>query len=96
MRYLPNAKNKAFVYTCAIVALGVYGIPRIPSLQPGIEGTFSMVWILFSVLALASNLYFLVGADKERSRMLETYEIKGTNHRDHPDEGLDTQHRRAH
>lgn len=75
----PTDKNKAFVYVCALVTLGVYAIPRLPALQRGLAGTFSMVWILFAVLSLSANLYFLFGADKERSRMLETYEIQGNN-----------------
>lgn len=71
-----NASSKAFIYICCLVALCVYGIPRIPTLQHGIAGTFSSVWILFAGLALAANLYFFLGADKERSRMLEEQESK--------------------
>jgi hypothetical protein len=74
-RYVPNAKSRAFVYVCALIALLAYAIPRIPSLKPGLGGTFSMVWLLFVALAVASNLYFLFGADKERSKMLEVREI---------------------
>lgn len=68
---VPNARNRAVVYTCALVAMGAYAVPRIPKLQHGLPGSFSMVWILFALLALAANVYFMVGADKERSRMLE-------------------------
>ncbi|MCL6444876.1 MAG: hypothetical protein K6T83_15720 [Alicyclobacillus sp.] len=69
---VPNAKSRAFVYTCALVSLLVYGLPHIPKLQHGIAGTFSILWILFAGLAVAANLYFLLGADKERIRQLET------------------------
>lgn len=95
LRKVPNGKNKAFVYVCAIIALGIYGIPKIPSLHPGMGGTFSMVWILFGVLALAANMYFLVGADKERSRMLETYAINSRSASERTNE-VDTERRRAH
>jgi hypothetical protein len=71
-----HAKRRAFANTCAIVALSVYGIPRIPRLHPGLDGTFSTVWILFAALAVAANLYFLVGADKERSQQLERQEAE--------------------
>jgi hypothetical protein len=74
MRTVPQSKRRAFVNTCAIVALSVYGIPRIPRLHPGLDGTFSTIWILFAALAVAANLYFLVGADKERSQQLERQE----------------------
>ncbi|KPV39912.1 hypothetical protein [Alicyclobacillus ferrooxydans] len=72
LRHVPHARNRAVVYTCAVVSMVAYAIPRIPKLEHGVAGTFSMVWILFAVLALAANIYFLVGADKERSRMLES------------------------
>jgi hypothetical protein len=66
-----NARNRAIVYASSLLALGIYALPKIPALQPGLSGTFSMVWILFAILALASNLYFMFGADQERSRLLE-------------------------
>lgn len=77
-RRAPNRRT-ALIYTCALIALGVYAIPNLlPELHPGIAGSFSVLWILFAGLALAANLYFLFGADKERSRMLEeieTYQV---------------------
>ena len=76
LRHVPHARNRAVVYTCAVVSMVAYAIPRIPKLEHGIAGTFSMVWIFFAVLALASNVYFMVGADKERSRMLESQSLR--------------------
>ncbi len=74
-RRRPNRRT-AFIYTCALIALGVYAIPNLlPELHPGIAGSFSVLWILFAGLALAANLYFLFGADRERSRMLEEIEV---------------------
>lgn len=72
---VPNTKNRAIVYSCALIALGAYAIPRLPRLEHGLPGTFSMIWILFALLAFSANIYFMVGADKERSRMLESHEI---------------------
>ncbi|OFW78528.1 MAG: hypothetical protein A2201_10050, partial [Alicyclobacillus sp. RIFOXYA1_FULL_53_8] len=61
-----NSRGRALIYLSALIALGVYAIPKLPSLQPGIAGTFSMLWISALGLAVAANLYFLVGADVER------------------------------
>jgi len=66
-----HPKSRAFIYFCAILALMFYAVPKIPALHRGLGGTFSMVWILFAGLALSANLYFMVGADKERSQLLE-------------------------
>ncbi|MBX6351970.1 MAG: hypothetical protein IRZ10_01445 [Thermoflavifilum sp.] len=71
MRHVPYARQRAITYTCCLLAILVYAIPRIPPLAHGIAGTFSFLWILFAALAVAANVYFLVGADQERSRMLE-------------------------
>lgn len=68
-----SPRRRAAVYTSALVALGVYGLPRLPALHHGLAGSFSVLWILFAGLAVASNLYFLFGADRERSRDLEMY-----------------------
>lgn len=76
MRYVPHARNRAIVYICALVSMIAYAIPRIPPLRHGLSGSFSMIWILFALLALTSNVYFLVGADKERSRMLESESLR--------------------
>lgn len=66
-----NGRRNALIYTCAAVALGVYGIPRLPKMAHGLSGTFSVVWILFLALCVGANLYFLLGTDKERARLLE-------------------------
>lgn len=72
-----NSRSRAFVYLAALVAMAVYAIPQLPKLKPGIAGTFSMVWILFLILAIAANVYFMVGADVERRRMLEEQAVVG-------------------
>ncbi|SFU46618.1 hypothetical protein [Alicyclobacillus macrosporangiidus] len=75
MKEVPYTKHRAMVYSCALVGLAVYALPRLPALRPGLGGTFTVLWILVTALVLSANLYFLVGADKERSRMLEEMEI---------------------
>ncbi|MCL6517661.1 MAG: hypothetical protein K6T67_11990 [Alicyclobacillus sp.] len=75
MKDVPHARNRALVYSCALVGLTAYALPRLPELKPGLGGTFTVLWILVTALALSANIYFLVGADKERSRMLEELEI---------------------
>jgi len=92
MAVLTRPKQRAVVYTCCALALVAYGVPKIPALHPGIGGTFTALWILFAALAIAANMYFLVGADRERSRMLEANAAKpvgltGTE--------MDSLHRRA-
>ena len=73
--FVPNRRSKAVVYACSLIALGAYAVPRLPRLQPGLPGTFAMLWILFAVLALAANLYFMLGADEERKHMLEEKDL---------------------
>lgn len=70
------SQRTALIYALALVALLAYALPRIPALRPGLPGTFSVLWIIFAGLALAANVYFFVGADKERSKMLEELETK--------------------
>lgn len=66
-----NGREKAFVYTCALVALSVYAVPRLPRMTHGLAGTFTVLWLLFVALCVGANLYFLIGADKERKRLLD-------------------------
>jgi|UPI00082C57C6 hypothetical protein len=66
-----GGRRNALIYTCAAVAIGVYGIPRLPHMTHGVQGTFSVVWILFLALCIGANLYFSLGTDKERARQLE-------------------------
>jgi hypothetical protein len=69
-----QGRRKLFVYTCTIVAMVAYALPKLPQLHHGLDGSFAMLWIMFAALAVAANVYFLVGADRERSRMLEQRE----------------------
>lgn len=66
-----HPKRRAAVYTLTLLALLAYALPQLPALRHGLAGTFSFLWILFAGLAVAANLYFLFGADRERSRNLD-------------------------
>ncbi|GGJ11487.1 hypothetical protein GCM10010885_21010 [Alicyclobacillus cellulosilyticus] len=77
---MARSRVRSFVYACALLSLLAYGVPRLPALRPGWAGTFSMLWILFAGLAFAANVYFAVGADRERSRMLAEKEIAPAPH----------------
>ncbi len=71
VKSMNRAKEKGLLYLISLLALAIYGIPHIPQIHPGISGTFSFLWIMLTALVIAANLYFLVGADQERSRMLD-------------------------
>ncbi|MBX5437159.1 MAG: hypothetical protein IRZ33_08075 [Alicyclobacillaceae bacterium] len=75
LRTVPYAKTRALVNACALVSLTVYALPRLPGLRSGVAGSFTVAWMLFVALAVAANLYFLFGADQERSRQLEMQDI---------------------
>ncbi|MCL6548078.1 MAG: hypothetical protein K6T30_04115 [Alicyclobacillus sp.] len=80
MRYVPRSRTRALLNSCALIAVTVYALPRLPQLHPGLPGSFAALWICFAGLAIAANLYFLVGADAERSRMLEAQELRTAAH----------------
>ncbi|EPZ47482.1 MULTISPECIES: hypothetical protein [Alicyclobacillus] len=71
-----NSRQKSLIYTCALIGLTVYGVPKLPKLAHGMAGTFTVVWLLFVALCVGANLYFLFGADKERKRLLEQQEVE--------------------
>ncbi|WP_367306938.1 hypothetical protein [Alicyclobacillus acidocaldarius] len=66
-----QVRRYSAIYGLAALALAAYGVPRLPKLQHGLAGTFSALWLLLLALYMAANLYFLLGADRERARQLE-------------------------
>ncbi|SIS55642.1 hypothetical protein [Alicyclobacillus vulcanalis] len=66
-----QVRRTSAIYGLAALALAVYGVPRLPKLEHGVAGTFSALWMLFLALFIGANLYFLLGADRERARQLE-------------------------
>jgi hypothetical protein len=70
-----NGRQKSFIYTCALVGLTIYAVPRLPHLAHGMGGTFTAVWLLFVALCVGANLYFLFGADKERRKLLDEHDL---------------------
>ncbi|SDW11062.1 hypothetical protein SAMN04489725_10261 [Alicyclobacillus hesperidum] len=69
-------RRQSIIYTCAAIALGAYGIPRLPRMSHGIAGTFTAAWMLVLALSICANLYFVLGADKERKRLLEEQQYR--------------------
>ncbi|WP_018132004.1 hypothetical protein [Effusibacillus pohliae] len=59
---------RSFVYMGLGLAMLFYAIPQLPKLSWSLAGAFSVVWLLFGVLAVGANLYYLIGVDKERKR----------------------------
>lgn len=71
-----NGRQKALLYTSALIGLTVFGVPRLPRLEHGEAGAFTLLWLLFVALCVGANLYFLFGADKERKQQLERQEYE--------------------
>ncbi|MFC4767793.1 hypothetical protein [Effusibacillus consociatus] len=62
---------RSFVYMGLGLAVLFYAIPQLPEVSWSAGGVFSVVWLLFGVLIIAANLYYLIGVDKERKRRLQ-------------------------
>ncbi|GAX89460.1 hypothetical protein [Effusibacillus lacus] len=59
---------RSFMYMGLGLAVIFYAIPQLPGLSWSLGGVFSVVWLLFGILVVGSNLYYLIGVDKERKR----------------------------
>jgi predicted membrane protein len=59
---------RSFVYMGLGLAMLFYAIPQLPGLSWSAAGVFSVVWLLFAILIIGANLYYLIGVDKERKR----------------------------
>lgn len=71
-----HGREKSVMYTCALLGLSVYAVPKLPPLSHGLPGTFTALWILTVAVAVAANLYFACGADKERKQLLEEQSVQ--------------------
>lgn len=58
----------SFVYMGLGLAMLFYAIPQLPKLSATAAGVFSVVWLLFGILVVGANLYYLIGVDRERKR----------------------------
>ncbi|ASS74504.1 hypothetical protein CIG75_05505 [Tumebacillus algifaecis] len=58
--------TRSFVYLTIGLALLFYALPRVPHVTGSLEGAFTCVWLGFAMLIISSNLYYLIGVDKER------------------------------
>ncbi|MCL6637123.1 MAG: hypothetical protein K6T26_04155 [Alicyclobacillus sp.] len=75
-RTVRRQRLRALLYTAALLVMSFYALPYLPSLHAGgWASVFTVLWLAYTGVALAANLYFLLGADRERSRMLEENEI---------------------
>jgi predicted membrane protein len=63
-----NQALRSFMYMGLGLAMLFYAIPQLPGLSPSAAGVFSVVWLLFGILVIGANLYYLIGVDKERKR----------------------------
>lgn len=58
--------TRSFVYMTIGLALLFYALPRVPQVTWSLEGAFTCVWLAFAMLIISSNLYYLIGVDKEK------------------------------
>jgi hypothetical protein len=51
------------------LALLFYALPRVPQVTWSLEGAFTLTWLSFALLIISSNLYDLIGVDKETQEL---------------------------
>ncbi|BCJ88014.1 hypothetical protein [Effusibacillus dendaii] len=66
-----NQSLRSFVYMGLGLAILFYAIPQLPKFSWTLAGLFSVIWLLFGILVVGANLYYLIGVDKERRRRQE-------------------------
>ncbi|MCI0182461.1 cbb3-type cytochrome c oxidase subunit I [Sulfoacidibacillus ferrooxidans] len=59
-------KSVSLAYVIAVLGMLYLMIPRLPRFMWNQSGAFMILWIGFALLVMGANLWFLVGADKER------------------------------
>ncbi len=66
--------NRALSATYVLLSTGimVIAVPRLPRLSVNTGGVFAICWIAFALAVLAANLWFAVGADRERRALMMT------------------------
>ncbi|MGZ4032765.1 MAG: hypothetical protein ACXVDJ_09510 [Tumebacillaceae bacterium] len=56
---------RAFIYLTLGLAMLFFALPRLPHVTASVEGAFTVSWLLFAMLIVGANLYYLVGADRD-------------------------------
>jgi hypothetical protein len=56
---------RAFVYLTLGLAMLFFALPRLPHVTMSMEGAFTVSWLLFAMLIVGANLYYLIGADRD-------------------------------
>ncbi len=79
-----QVRTYSAIYGLAALALAAYGVPRLPKLEHGVAGTFSALWLLLLALYIGANLYFWLGADRERARQLEEAAVQSPDRDERP------------
>lgn len=67
--FRPNrTPNRVLSTTYVLLSTGilVVAVPRLPRLSLNIDGVFAVFWIAFALAVLGANLWFALGADRER------------------------------
>lgn len=62
----PKRALQSFIKMGLGLAMLFYAVPELPAFSWSPAGLFVISWLLFAVLIIGSNLYYLVGVDKER------------------------------
>jgi TRAP-type mannitol/chloroaromatic compound transport system permease small subunit len=56
------------------IAMVVYAVPKLPAFSLSAAGFFTLVWLLFALLVIGANLYYLIGVDRESRQETEIEE----------------------
>ncbi|MDI3328590.1 MAG: hypothetical protein QJR06_08560 [Alicyclobacillaceae bacterium] len=64
----PKGMAGCFMGLTGGFAVLLYGLPRLPRLEPGWSGAFATAWIGLSLIVVGSFLHQLMGADRQRRR----------------------------
>jgi hypothetical protein len=61
-------KNRYFICLLVSGVLLYYAVPRLSIYSAGVEGYFSIIWLLFALMVIAGNLTGLLYTPKKRKQ----------------------------
>lgn len=70
-----NHKVRSIGYIVMAIAMVLYAVPKLPAFTFSAAGFFTLVWLAFALLVIGSNLYYLIGADREARQEAEIHEL---------------------